>query len=1067
MPIEVAFLHVPRWSAERREIMVMPLGLPALANLLADRGRSCAILHLGLEREADPSFSLTAWLQHHQPRIVCLSLHWHPQTRAVIDTAERVRTALPDSRILVGGLTASVFARELAESVRCIDGVVRGDGEVPLIEAVRVAIDGHGSWERVPNLVWRDARGVVRDNGLTWALDAGFSASLRHGDLQLLQHLDRYLARPLYADFSEGSADAQGYAGAAYLNAGRGCTASCASCGGASQSQRDICRRTGLLLYPIDKLVRDVREAAHHGATTLRVSFDPPAARAHNTRWFDAIDAQRWRPRLVYDCWYLPTIPLLDRMARTFAPGSLVVLSPECGSERLRQRIRGLPFRNASLLRAVRAAEARGLRVHCFFSAGLPGETPDDLDETARLIQRIHEETSAAVSVCPMFLDPGSPVFREPERWGVRLVRKTLGDFYDSKGIPEGPGYETDHFDERGILEACRRLLTVAAGAWRGRAPVESGDGSSSRARALLVGWFRSVVPEGHDGPFGGQGGFVDALGPVPYSLANACLQAYAQADPEVTRRWELERLDLAEPLELEDDREEVEATAEDVERIVARAPHVVAFSGYCWNLDAIRQASRALKERIAGARIVLGGRVTLGAPESLLRELPDVDVLVLGEGEIPFRELLRRDFDGLESCPGVVFREGNEIVRGAPPASVGALDEIPSPYLAGLLAPPLHAMMLELSRGCLHGCGYCTWNADKRLRFAGPERVEEVIRWAKARGHRHITLTDSAVNYDTEALALTVDAIRRADPEGDVRFTYNLRHDRIDAAQLELLSRLPTHMVLCGVETLAEGGMEGLERETVDAVALRATLREIARVTRPPVASIVLGLPHDTEEGFRRTLDTLLSWCEPVGSDPPAVGAVLVSLLQVYRGSGLWERAGELGIRYSEKGIPYLIESPAWSREALARCKSLLIERMGEEPDRLKAAEAIALSSVYGGADPWLTRGRVGRLLSPWERGETREGWTLEKIGMMRDTGRGFLVRFAWKGGGGVRIRMRRRAAGDDARRSTRFYTLDASPTRGPMAPVEDVKRLVRLVFTIIRRNEEAIVGATPEMEF
>ena len=375
--------------------------------------------------------------------------------------------------------------------------------------------------------------------------------------------------------------------------------------------------------------------------------------------------------------------------------------------------------------------------------------------------------------------------------------------------------------------------------------------GEDRRSRVLLVGAFRSLVPEGAEGPFGSQGGFVDTLAPAPYSLANAYLKAYAEADPELRGRYRIELLNLWEPIDLADDREQVELSPDHLRTILSFAPDIVAFSTYCWNADAIAAAVDALRAARPSLRIVIGGRATQGESEALLRALPGVDALVVGEGEIPFREMLRRGFSDLHDVPGVLSRQGDRIVCGGPSVAVEALDTIPSPFQLGLLHPPLHGVMMELSRGCLHACGYCTWNADKRLRYFGEVRIEADVKWAHAAGHRHITITDSAINYDTGRLRGVVEAIRRADPNGDIRFTYNVRHDCATAEQLELLSGLPTHMVLLGVETLGTLGMAHVDRDRVDVPALRERLAQISRAIRPPVVSIVLGLPGDTEGGI------------------------------------------------------------------------------------------------------------------------------------------------------------------------------------------------------------------------
>jgi len=459
--LDALFLHVPRSEGARREVMVLPLGLPALVNLLEDDERAAGIVHLGIESEVDPTFSLRRLLLTFHPRLVLLPLHWNQQTRAVLDVARRVRAWLPEARVVLGGLTASVFHRDLVASLPFVDAVVRGDGEGPLLALARVVLDGRGTLGDVPNLTWRDAAGGVRENPHAWALDAACAGRLRHGNLSLLRHRDLYLERALYADFSEGAAGAR-HRRAVFLNAGRGCPRSCATCGGAALAQTLTCGRDGVLVYPHEKLVADAVDAAGEGAGVLRTCFDPPAARPAVAAWFDALRARGLSLRLLYDFWYPPARSYLRTLARAVEPGSVAVFSPECGSEALRFRVRGFPFTNPRLMRAVHDAEEAGLTVHCFFSAGLPTETPADVDETARLIEWLRRETAAGVSVAPMYVDPGSPLWLDPARWGVRLVRRTLRDFYEERGVAGGPGYETAHFDERRILAAVGRLLAVA-----------------------------------------------------------------------------------------------------------------------------------------------------------------------------------------------------------------------------------------------------------------------------------------------------------------------------------------------------------------------------------------------------------------------------------------------------------------------------------------------------------------------------------------------------------------------------------------------------------------------------
>jgi hypothetical protein len=254
--------------------------------------------------------------------------------------------------------------------------------------------------------------------------------------------------------------------------------------------------------------------------------------------------------------------------------------------------------------------------------------------------------------------------------------------------------------------------------------------------------------------------------------------------------------------------------------------------------------------------------------------------------------------------------------------------------------------------------------------------------------------------------------------------------------------------MVLVGVESLSEGAMDGVGRGTVDAGALRARLEALAAATRSPVVSIVLGLPGDDEAGFVETLDTLLAWTEPTRSGmPAAVGTVLVSLLQVYRGSALWARRESLGLRFREPGVPYLLESPRWPRGALARAKAAVVARMASFPDRLKAAEAIALVESEGGLDPWLSTRRVRALLAPLEPGARLGPWILVALGLQRDTARAHSLRLRHDGGAEVRVTLSRRGGRVCGSTETRLYAIDVRPVGANALPAgtADLVRALR----------------------
>jgi radical SAM superfamily enzyme YgiQ (UPF0313 family) len=153
---------------------------------------------------------------------------------------------------------------------------------------------------------------------------------------------------------------------------------------------------------------------------------------------------------------------------------------------------------------------------------------------------------------------------------------------------------------------------------------------------------------------------------------------------------------------------------------IDAEAPDIVGLSSYSWNHNLSLCFARYAKKRNPEAITLMGGPnfpLTVEEQESWLRGMPEIDIAVRGptyEGERAFRNVVQRylDADGSldeiqsEAIPGNLWihpRTG-EFIRGAELERIVDLDEIPSPYLAGLLDPYFatgYLPMMQIARGC------------------------------------------------------------------------------------------------------------------------------------------------------------------------------------------------------------------------------------------------------------------------------------------------------------------------------------------------------------------------------
>lgn len=142
----------------------------------------------------------------------------------------------------------------------------------------------------------------------------------------------------------------------------------------------------------------------------------------------------------------------------------------------------------------------------------------------------------------------------------------------------------------------------------------------------------------------------------LPYSVGR--LWAYAQQDPVINSEYELaELLFLREPID------------EVLDRMVA--PDVFGGSCYIWNWTYTIELAKRVKERWPKCLVVLGGPQVPNLEGGFFQEHPYVNVIVRGEGEQPFAEVLKQRAAG---------RLHIYVAMG--PHRNKQLDDLPSPYL-------------------------------------------------------------------------------------------------------------------------------------------------------------------------------------------------------------------------------------------------------------------------------------------------------------------------------------------------------------------------------------------------
>jgi radical SAM superfamily enzyme YgiQ (UPF0313 family) len=292
------------------------------------------------------------------------------------------------------------------------------------------------------------------------------------------------------------------------------------------------------------------------------------------------------------------------------------------------------------------------------------------------------------------------------------------------------------------------------------------------------------------------------------------------------------------------------------------------------------------------GARTIAFGTHVTPIPRETMRPFASLDYILLGEPELTLRDLLdhlegrvdRRDDrlrklfalhdpayapsftpDGapaLGGIKGLVWRRGAEIVVNATRPFIQDLDDLPIPlhellplqeYRMPLMKGPF--TFIVTSRGCPAGCTFCIKHVNYQfsVRLRSPERIMEELWQLKRLGISNIHMY---ADLFTVSRAQVVELCRLIiDSKIDIRWTCNSRVDYVDEEMLQLMGRAGCWFISWGIESGSEQILRNA-RKGIDPAEAERALRWAKKVGIRNWGYFIIGLPGETEESIRHTID-------------------------------------------------------------------------------------------------------------------------------------------------------------------------------------------------------------------
>ncbi len=154
---------------------------------------------------------------------------------------------------------------------------------------------------------------------------------------------------------------------------------------------------------------------------------------------------------------------------------------------------------------------------------------------------------------------------------------------------------------------------------------------------------------------------------------------------------------------------------------ITKQRPNYVAFTLYQDNIKSFLKYTHLIKSKLPSCKIIVGGVHPTILGKHLIKNIKDIDILVLKEGELILSEIL--NLVGLKKIPNIIYRKKRKIIETKKVFNYNFdIDNIPEPsreffdmflYSKSMCNTSLGFGMkptitMILSRGCTGDCKFC-----------------------------------------------------------------------------------------------------------------------------------------------------------------------------------------------------------------------------------------------------------------------------------------------------------------------------------------------------------------------
>ena len=355
----------------------------------------------------------------------------------------------------------------------------------------------------------------------------------------------------------------------------------------------------------------------------------------------------------------------------------------------------------------------------------------------------------------------------------------------------------------------------------------------------------------------------------LPYSTG--LLWSHCQTNDTIKTNYELTDIFFI--------RDEVETFIDSIEN-----PSVVGFSCFVWNWELNNEIAKKVKEKYPDCVILYGGQHQPSANRlkhetDFFEKHPYVDILVHGEGELTFENILLENLKGKDwsKVNGITYqKEDGKFQTNQSQMRIADIDSMPSPYLDGLMDrfvdkwkhKYVFTATIESVRGCPYRCTYCEIGDlyFQKIKPQSYEKIEAESIWMSKNKVEYVDNADSnfGLYFDRDYKIAELLVKLKEEYGFPVVFRNDWAKDRgvklIPIAQ-KLKGGDMAKGLTMALQSFNPATLKAIMRKNIVNDDIQEFIDKCNEINLPIYAELIMGLPEETLDSFKDGIFKLINF--------------------------------------------------------------------------------------------------------------------------------------------------------------------------------------------------------------